>query len=58
MNVMFFFSSGRIHFRNAWWYFLLQVVQEESADVEKGLRHVGTKGLILEKQSEKKCNNI
>lgn len=32
----------------------MEVVQEESADVEKGLWHVGTEGLILEKQSCKR----
>lgn len=53
---MFHFSNGRIHFRNAWWYFLVEVVEEESADVEKCLWHVGTEGLILEKQSQKRSN--
>lgn len=51
---MFAFASWRIHFRNAWRYFLVEVVQKESADVEKGLWHVGTEGLILEKQSHKR----
>lgn len=32
----------------------MQVVEEESADVEKSLGHVGTEGLILEKESQKK----
>lgn len=50
-------ANGRIHFRNSWWYFLVEVVQEESADVEKGLWHVGTEGFILEKQSHKSSYN-
>lgn len=51
----FDFSNGRIHFRNARWYFLVEVVEEESADVEKCLWHVGTEGLILgETKSSKK----
>lgn len=37
---MFDFSNGRIHFRNAWWYFFVEVVEKESADVEKCLWHV------------------
>lgn len=41
------FSNGRIHFGNSWWYFLGEVVKEESADVEERLRHVGTERLIL-----------
>lgn len=51
----FGFSNGRIHFRNARWYFLVEVVEEESADVEKGLWHVGAEGLVLGgTKSEKK----
>lgn len=47
------FSNGRIHFRNAWRYFLGEVIEEESADVEESLWHVGTERLILKKQTVK-----
>lgn len=47
-NVRSAFSTVRIHFRNAWWYVLGEVVQQEPADVEECLWHVGTEGLILE----------
>lgn len=40
-------SNGRIHFGNAWWFVLGEVVQEEPADVEERLWHVGAEGLIL-----------
>lgn len=46
-------SNGRIHFRNAWWYVLGQIVQEESADVEESLWHMGTERLILKIQTNK-----
>lgn len=47
------FSNGRIHFRNALRNVLGEVVQEESADVEERLWHVGTERLILKIQMVK-----
>ena len=38
---------GRIHFRDASWFVLGEVVQEEPADVEERLWHVGAEGLIF-----------
>lgn len=35
----------------------MEVVEEESADVEKCLGHVGTEGLILENQSQKRSKS-
>lgn len=40
--------NGRIHFRDAWRRVLGEVVQEESADVEERLWHVGAERLVLE----------
>lgn len=48
------FSNGRIHFRDARRNVLGQVVQEEPADVEERLRHVGAEGLVLESKNSPK----
>jgi len=48
------FSNGRIHLINASRFVRDDVVQEESADVEERLWHVGTEGLILERRRRRK----
>ena len=57
-NVRTTFSRGRIHFRNAWWYVFGEVVQEEPADVEQRLWHVGTEGFILWTKTVKKIKEV
>lgn len=44
--------GGRIHFRNAGWFVPGEVVQEEPADVEQRLGHVGAEGFNLRQKQK------